>query len=152
MFSSSFTIFQAVFLCRKPKSEKLQKDSNPRTEKLQGRDIGIANNGMEADDGVDIEAKDGNNEQASDPERCSQGSKESDQLKGSIEHISVPGRFSEGSNPDCIGNSNSNVHKLLYTRYVALGPLSFKEQQVAVQSSILKVLLGAQSEFIGSQC
>ena len=139
-----------MFLCRKPKSEKSQKDSNPRTEKLQGKDNGIANDGMEADDGVDIEAKDGNNEQASDPERCSQGSKESDQLKGSIEHISVPKRCSEGSNPDRTGNSNSNVHKLLYTRYVALGPLSIKEQQVSLLSSILKVLLDAKSEFISS--
>ena len=139
-----------MFLCRKPKSKKSQKDSNPRIEKLQGKDNGIDNNGMEADDGVDIEAKEKNNEQIYDPKRCTQGSKASLQVKGSEEHISIPGRCSEGSNPDPAGNSNSNVHKLLYTRYAALGPLSLKEQQVSLLSSILKVLLDAKSEFIGS--
>ena len=117
---------------------------------MQGKDNGIDNNGMEADDGVDIEAKEKNNEQIYDPERCTQGSKASLQVKGSEEHISIPGRCSEGSNPDRTGNSNSNVHKLLYTRYVALGPLSIKEQQVSLLSSILKVLLDAKSEFISS--
>ena len=121
-----------MFLCRKPKFEESQKDSNPRTEKLQGRDIGNDNNGMEADDGVDIEAKEENDEQVSDPERCSQGSKDSDQVKGSEENIFIPGRCSEVSNHDRTGNSNSNVHKLLCARYAALGPLSLKEQQVAV--------------------
>ena len=144
-----------MFLCRKPKFEESQKNGNTRTEKLQGRDNGITNNGMEADDGVDIEAKEENNEQVSDPERCSQGSKASLQVKGSIEHISIPERCSEGSNPGRVGgvgNSDSNVHKLLYTRYVALGPLSFKEQQVAFMSNIPKVLLDDKSKLLGKGC
>ena len=90
---------------------------------------------------MDIEAKEENI--VSDPEKCSQGSKASLQLKGPTEHMPIPEKRSKGSNLDRVGgvgNSDSNVHRLLYTRYVALGPLSFKEQQVTLLSNIPKVL------------
>ena len=108
--------FQAVFLCQKTKSKGLQEAANPDTEKeLQARDTGIVNNGLDA---VDIEGNE-DNEYVSDTPTCSHGSEDSSQDKGTEE---------EGLNPDHIGNSG--VHKLLSARYDALGPLSFKEQQV----------------------
>ena len=112
--------FQAVFLCQKTKSKGLEEAANPDTEKeLQARDTGIVNDGMDA---VDIEGNEDNNtlEYVSDTPTCSHGSEDSSQRhKGTAE---------EGLNPDHIGNSG--VHRLLSARYDALGPLSFKEQQV----------------------
>ena len=104
-----------MFLCQKTKSKGLQEAANPGTEKeLQARDTGIVNDGMDA---VDIEGNE-DNEYVSDTPTCSHGSEDSSQSKGT----------EEGLNPDHIGNSG--VHKLLSARYDALGPLSFKEQQV----------------------
>ena len=111
--------FQAVFLCQKTKSRGLQEAANPDTEKeLQARDTGIVNDGMDA---VDIEGNEDNNtlEYVSDTPTCSHGSEDSSQRHKGTE---------EGLNPDHIGNSG--VYKLLSARYGALGPLSFKEQQV----------------------
>ena len=110
--------FQAVFLCQKTKSKGLEEAANPGTEKeLQARDTGIVNNGVDA---MDIGGKEDNNtlDYVSDTPTCSHGSEDSSQSKGT----------EEGLNPDHIGNSG--VHKLLSARYDALGPLSFKEQQV----------------------
>ena len=104
-----------MFLCQKTKSKGLQEAANPGTEKeLQARDTGIVNDGMDA---VDIEGNE-DNEYVSDTPTCSHGSEDSSQSKGT----------EEGLNPDHIGNSG--VYKLLSARYDALGPLSFKEQQV----------------------
>ena len=105
-----------MFLCQKTKSKGIQKAANPGTEKeLQARDTGIVNDGMDV---VDIEGKE-DNEYVSDTPTCSHGSEDSSQRhKGT----------GEGLNSDHIGNSG--VHKLLSARYDALGPLSFKEQQV----------------------
>ena len=100
-------------------------ESNHGSKKT--REDGVDNNGMDNDE---LERQEENDEQES--ERCSQRSQDADQVKSSAEESdSIQQRCSEGSNPA------SNVHKLLSDRYAALGPLSFKEQQVQLFCNIL---------------
>ena len=113
-------------------------ESNAESKKAS--ESGLDNNGMDNDD-VEVKEENKKQESVSDPKRCSQGqgSQDSDQVKGSAESDSIRQRRSEESIPDGFGGrvkSVSKVHKLLSARYAALGPLSFKEQQVQLLCNV----------------
>ena len=162
--------FQAVFLCRKAKPKDLEKETNIGIEKIKIGASGIDNNGMEKEN-VEAKEENEGQEYTSDPKKCSQdphqvkvsvsipqrSSEESNPDPGVVGGRGGGGGVVGGlgggdggvvggrGGGDCDvvgGRAKSNVHKLLCARYAALGPLSFKEQQVTLFSDVLKVEYG----------
>ena len=102
-----------MFLCRKSKTN--DKEGNPESEKIEARDNGIDNSGMEE---ADVETKDENNEQvcASDPKRWS--------LKILTKSRSLfPFHKGTSRNPILIMLESIRSRRLMFTRCSALDML-----------------------------